>query len=221
MAFRYWIGSILVLLGVGALVDQVYFIDFGHWVSLFWPLAIILLGVLLLVTRSATVLGSTILILFGIIMEISALGLAKNNFWDLFWPSLIILAGIYMIFWMGRRTDPSASSGDLIQHFVIFSGLESRHTNANFRGGSVFAAFGGANVDLRDTQLSQDGAHLELTVAFGGITIIVPEGWRLDINGLPLFGGWSNKTRNQTVTTEGPVLNIRCLAMFGGIEIKN
>jgi predicted membrane protein len=220
MVFRIWLGSILIILGAGAMADQIYAFNFWHWVSLLWPLAVILLGVLFLVTRSTTLLGSTILLALGVLMEISALGLAGRNFWELLWPSLIILAGLYMVFWMGHRTGPVAASGDLMQHFVLFSGLETRHTNDHFRGGNVFTAFGGSEIDLRDATLAPEGAQMELTAAFGGITIIVPQSWKLHISGLPLFGGWSDKTRNSS-SAGGPEVVIRCLAMFGGIDIKN
>lgn len=221
MTFRYWIGSLLVVLGLGAFLDQVYSFNFGHWLSMLWPLAIVLLGVLLLITRETTFLGSIILTVFGALLLLTTLGLARDNFWDLLWPSLLILAGIYFIFWVGRRPGSAASSSDLIQHFVIFSGLEARHTNSNLRGGSVVALFGGADINLRDAALSPEGALLELTVGFGGITVIVPEGWKLDVTGLPFFGGWSNKTRNQPGTADAPILHVRCMAMFGGIDIKN
>jgi predicted membrane protein len=221
MVFRYWIGSLFVVLGLGALLDQVYFFDFGHWLSMLWPLAFILLGILFLITRETTILGSIILTLFGSFLLLSTLGLAKENFWDLLWPTLLILAGIYFIFWIGRRPGPATSSTDFVQHFAIFSGLETKHTTANFRGGSVMAMFGGANIDLRDTKLSPEGALLELTAAFGGITVFVPEGWKLDISGLPLFGGWSNKTRNQPTAADAPILRLRCMAFCGGIDIKN
>jgi len=37
-----------------------------------------------------------------------------------------------------------------------------------------------------------------------------------------LFGGWENKTRlKKQISTEGPVLTVHCLALFGGAEIKN
>jgi hypothetical protein len=61
---------------------------------------------------------------------------------------------------------------------------------------------------------------LELTAAFGGLDIILPKDWRLDIDGIPLFGGWSNKTISPS-SSEGPVLKVRCLAMFGAIDAKN
>jgi predicted membrane protein len=107
-----------------------------------------------------------------------------------------------------------------LDHFVVFSGMEVRPRISNFRGGSVTAAFGGANIDLRDSALAQEGARLELTAAFGAIDLIIPQNWKLDIDGIPLFGGWSNKT-SPSSATEGPVLTVRCLAMFGGIDVKN
>jgi predicted membrane protein len=221
MAIRYWFGSLLILLGVGALVDQIRPFGFGALVSIWWPLAVILLGGIMLITRAAPLVGSIIVLGLGLLFQISTLGFYSGNIWDLIWPSLLILLGAGMMLRLGRFGVSSARTEDTVQHFVLFSGMETRYQSANFRGGAVTGVFGGADVDLRECKMADSGAVLDLTAAFGGVTIKVPGDWKVDVDGLPLFGGWSNHTVLATGSGSGPVLKVRCLAMFGGIDIKN
>jgi hypothetical protein len=221
MAVRYWLGSVLMVLGLGLLADQLYpGLEFGIWLARLWPLAVILLGVILLVTRSATWIGGIIILIIGCLLQIAALGFVTPGAWGLIWPAFLILLGVAIVFRLGRPGVAGGSTEDVVNHFVIFSGLETRPQTANFRGGSVTAAFGGADLDLRNALLSKDGAYLEVTAAFGAVDVIVPKEWKIDVNGIPLFGGWSNET-SPVPTAGSPVLTIRCLAVFGGIGIKN
>jgi len=41
------------------------------------------------------------------------------------------------------------------------------------------------------------------------------------MSGLPIFGGWDNKTRRKGDAGDGPTLTVRCVAAFGGIELHN
>jgi hypothetical protein len=221
MAYRYWFGSMLVLLGAALLADQLYpALDMGQWIGRLWPLAIILLGVLLLLTRTSTWIGGVFILIFGALLQIAALGIMGEKAWELLGPGLLILLGILVMFRLGRPGISGGTSQDTLNPFIVFSGLEIHPKMANFRGGSATALFGGATIDLRESVLSKEGAFLEVTAAFGGVDVVIPKDWRVDIDGLPFFGGWSNKTIPPS-TTEGPVLKVRCLAMFGGIGIKN
>jgi hypothetical protein len=63
---------------------------------------------------------------------------------------------------------------------------------------------------------------LDLLVAFGGIDIRVPQDWKVVTTGIPIFGGWENKTESiENSQPEAPVLEVRCMAAFGGVEIIN
>ncbi len=135
-------------------------------------------------------------------------------------PIILIIVGIIFIFTRFKGKS-SIHHEEQLGHFVIFSGLETRNQAQSFKGGSVTAIFGGASIDLRDAVLSEEGAELELSAAFGGIELRVPEDWVVVATGLPLFGGWENKARFKTSDGTRPVLKINCLALFGGVEIKN
>jgi hypothetical protein len=58
---------------------------------------------------------------------------------------------------------------------------------------------------------------------FGGVEIRVPEGWSIISRGVPIFGGYDDKTV-QLEAEPGRrqrLLIIKGLALFGGVEIIN
>jgi hypothetical protein len=75
-------------------------------------------------------------------------------------------------------------------------------------------------LDLRPAKLAPEGAEVDVMAAFGGAQIIVPEGWPVEFSGVPVFGGFTDKTSHTTGET-GPRLRIKGTAIFGGVEAKN
>ena len=77
-------------------------------------------------------------------------------------------------------------------------------------------------LDLRKAEIKGRNAGIDLVAIFGGIDIKVPRHWKVEISGLPLFGGWDNKTDYTPLPdAEEKILIVKCIAMFGGVEIKN
>jgi hypothetical protein len=143
----------------------------------------------------------------------------RASVWGLLWPVFLILLGLFVVFRLGRPAPAAGDADDFINPFVVFYGYDLRPHSSNFRGGSATAVFGGMKINLQDVTLAREGAVLELTAAFGGMTVLVPREWKVEMTGLPLFGGYSNKTLPSTANV--PSLRVRCLAMFAGIEVKN
>lgn len=222
MQGRKFIGIILVLLGAGILLDRMDVIEFSKLISVYWPIFLIVIGANQLFTRGYSSTSGVVLILIGLFFMLRNLGLLPGSIGSYFWPILLILVGLLIIFGRSRNVGAPMYRDDTINHFVLFSGLESRCVSENFKGGSATAIFGGIELDLRDAKLSKDGGFLDLTTGFGGVEIKVPAQWRVVVSGTPIFGGWENNTKAPVDFSEGdPILNIRCLAMFGGIEIGN
>ncbi|HCS73558.1 MAG TPA: hypothetical protein DIW17_06760 [Clostridiales bacterium] len=210
-------GLLLVVLGAVIILNNYFhfFKGFKSW----WPLLIIIIGLIQIVKRSASLLSSLIVIAIGLTF------LGKNLEWisgNVVFPIILILVGLWFIFsrFLGKTKQENL---DQINYFSLFSGLETNNQSQNFQGGGVTAVFGGSEVDLRQAKLSEQGAQLELTAVFGGVEVKVPEYWQIHITGTPIFGGWENKT--SYVQREGvenhPVLKINCTALFGGVTIKN
>jgi hypothetical protein len=54
------------------------------------------------------------------------------------------------------------------------------------------------------------------------VDVIVPEGWRVQLGGLPIFGGYEDKTHKfGALAVDAPVLKVGATAIFGGVTVKN
>ena len=107
---------------------------------------------------------------------------------------------------------------DEIALVAIFDGINLRSRASAFRGGSMFAWFGGVSVDLRAAKLSSDGAHLDLHALNGGIAITVPEGWRVRSNLRAVAGGVDARAPDSEAA-DAPALTLDGFAVFGGVSI--
>lgn len=222
MKGRTFIGILLIILGAVFLLDRLEVVKFATFISMYWPVLLMAVGVNQLFSRGKSSSAAVILILIGLYFQLKNLDLLTSDLDKYFWPVLLIVIGVIILFGNYKQGGIVKYKDNTINHFVIFSGLENKYVSKAFKGGSATAAFGGIDLDFREAELSKEGAFLELTAAFGGIQIKVPERWKVVVKGIPIFGAWENKAKFSGDGTENqPVLNIKCLVMFGGIEITN
>jgi hypothetical protein len=80
------------------------------------------------------------------------------------------------------------------------------------------AFMGGIELDLTDAGLAP-GAYLTLRAVMGGIDVVVPSHWRVEVMGRTVMGGIGNLTDPDTVIDDAPLLLIDAFAAMGGIEI--
>ncbi|MDO4789856.1 MAG: LiaF-related protein [Porphyromonas sp.] len=103
----------------------------------------------------------------------------------------------------------------------FFSGGEYVVLDPVFRGGRIDVLFGGVDLDLRQTSLPVGDTELVVTASFGGVEILLPSDWNIEIKSVSAFGGVSNKRPkifNQQ-TDRKLIINVKS-AVFGGVEIK-
>lgn len=133
-----------------------------------------------------------------------------------FWAGL--MAGAAMVKRI-VRSHGSAES-DEVALVAIFDGVNLESRASAFRGGSMFAWFGGISVDLRAATLSPDGAHLDLHALNGGIAITVPEGWRVESQMQAVFGGVDAPVP-ASEPAHVPTLTLEGFAVFGGVSVRS
>jgi len=80
------------------------------------------------------------------------------------------------------------------------------------------AFMGGVELDLMDADLVP-GAYLTLRAVMGGIDVVVPSHWRVEVMGRAVMGGIGNLTDPAAAVEEAPLLLVDALAVMGGIEI--
>ena len=222
MNARTFFGILLVAFGGGLLLDRAGVLDFGQIISTWWPLILIAIAAVQIVFRTAPLIGSLILLAVGLVFQAITLNLLPSNIWNYLWPVALVAIGLWLVLARGWTGGSQVRSEDQLSSFVAFGGANPRVVSDQFEGGSVTTVFGGSEIDLREAQMAAQGAALDVTALFGGVEIIVPAEWRVTLTGLPLFGGWDNKTKYAGEKgAEGPALKINCLAAFAGIEVHN
>lgn len=84
----------------------------------------------------------------------------------------------------------------------------------------VPAVFGG-NEHIVNTQALEAGDEMTVgaPVAFGGVSIQVPEGVRVEKDGVVIFGGSECAACADQVAADAPTVRVRTLGAFGGVEI--
>lgn len=231
MKGKFTLGVIFILLGVAVLLQQLNIMDLSNIISTWWPSIIIAIGISKLLDDQISYTGAIIFIVIGVLLQLKRLDIITVSIAKFFWPIVFIIIGVNMLFSKGNKEFFSKGirevQDDTIDYLCVFSGLENRNISRNFKGGSTIAVFGGAEIDLRGAELAPEGAVVDLTAVFGGVDLIVPEHWKVVVTGVPIFGGWSNKTRMEQMPEDKellsgrPILRVKCVAAFGGVDIKN
>jgi hypothetical protein len=219
---RLLLGLVVLGLGVLLLLDAAGVVSSDRAIGDWWPVVIVAAGLLTLLERPPAVVRGLVVTAVGAVLLLLTTGVLDESAWDYIWPALVIVAGLaILLHWSGRRI-ASATDGDVIRTTAVFGGSHPVSTSPAFRGASLTAIFGGVALDLRGARPAPD-ASVNATAAFGGIDILVPRGWVLDIRSTPIFGGVDDKTEHPAdpPAPGAPVLHIDAVCVFGGVSVKH
>lgn len=218
------IGAILLTLGVLWTLNNLNIIDSDRALQ-FWPLGLIAYGVAKMQgwnTRRDHSAGTMICII-GSLLLLRPLGLIHNAF--SLWPLLLISGGLALL---KRARTPveelrsgSTQVNDAHLSVLAIMGAASRRVySPDFRGAEATAMMGGVELDLRNAASTVDKVYIDVFTWWGGIEIVVPRDWKVDIEASPIMGGVVDTTKAPV----GPVattLVVRGVVIMGGVEVKN
>ncbi|MBP1654889.1 MAG: hypothetical protein H6Q28_1445 [Bacteroidetes bacterium] len=214
------VGTLLALLGVVLLLDNLGFIDAGD-VLLFWPLVLVVFGTVQVARRGDTG-GKTVGVIIGIIgvwILLNNLDIISLSLFAL-WPLLLIGLGILLLVRSSRSDLPAAGEGGDVQSvFALLGGARRVCSSSDFKGGKLTAVMGGCEIDLRQADIKGDAAVLDVFAFAGGIEISVPEGWIVESTVTPILGGVEDKTAHSAAG--GKRLVVQGSVIMGGVEFKN
>ena len=122
------------------------------------------------------------------------------------------------------QIDPNTQTGDpeFLNAQALFTGIERRVFTKNFKGGKASAIFGGTEIDLSQADI-QNEAVLNIEIAFGGIKLVVPPHWNVQVNMGTVFAAGVEDKRfyNPAGVDPSKVFKIYGSVVFGGLEIKS
>lgn len=197
-----WWTVFLIVPGIAAIIEHGF--DF-------WNVALVVIGVWLLSTAQGW--------------------LPAETSGSLIWVVILLFIALQLLFGGKIRKHRSGcaatcfdniedqtENSDTTEHTAIFSGEKVSNFSRAFRGGTLTAIFSGITLDLRNA-VPVNGAVIEATAIFGGVNILVSENCRVELNGVPIFGGAGCKAKNSE-NVSLPLLTVRYTSIFGGVEIK-
>ena len=216
MAKKIMFGITIILLGVLLLLNNFGINTLSWSFSVIWPIFVFALGIGEMIDNRRLNITSVILIVLGLYFY--NLDIITISFWSVVMPILLILIGIVIIlpykkpdFVVNKKSDANLCS--------VFSGITNVCESDDFQKADITAIFGGAELDLRKAS-TKGKAICNSVVVFGGVDIRLPEGWKINTDGVTcIFGGvedsrkFDNEKAKNTLYITGTVI-------FGGIEIK-
>ncbi len=229
------IAAILLIVAGGVLLLETFdIVDFSLKHIIFnWKTLLIAIGLIILFS-SENKIPAYVLIGLGVVFWIPSIGHYDIRLHQVFWPLVLIGVGVVIIsrrnvhskFGSGQQGKMQAADGsvenDYIDDVSIFGGGIKRYSSQNLKGGNITAIFGGSEIDLTASQMSAEGAVVDVFTMFGGTKLIVPGTWQVRSEATSLFGGFSDKRHIKPAEImDDKVLLIKGVVLFGGVEIKS
>ncbi|WEF35180.1 LiaI-LiaF-like domain-containing protein [Pseudoduganella chitinolytica] len=233
MAAQVVVGLAVIVIGFLFLFDNLGWLDLDIGVQ-FWPVVLVGAGVLK-IAQARSGRGSAtgaILVLAGVVLLLRALGWLHIG-WNVLGPALMIGGGALLVVRSaGRRhlagragsagvrldKDGDTATEDIVNVTAVLGAHRRRMATQHFRGGEITVLMAGCDLDLRDASL--DGvAVLHVFALMGGIDIKVPTDWTVELEGMPILGGFEDSTLRPRDT--GKRLVVRGYAIMGGLDLRN
>ena len=210
------VGASLAAIGILQTLDNLGLMNALPYLR-YWPLALVAIGAIKFSANSGAAFGIVLMVAGGWMV-------LYNLHWIHFtifrlWPLLLIGFGVVMVArafgWKPSGITRPAGGGI----WAILSTRNVVETSRDYRGGDVLAFLGGSQIDLTGAAIIGGPAILDATAIWGGIEIIVPEGWEVVGEVVPIMGGFEIKSP-PSAPRSGQRLVVRGVALMGGIEVR-
>lgn len=213
-------GTLITLIGLGFLLEAFNLVDVSGIFWTWWPILIIISGVIMVINDAKNYLWSLIVIAVGLVVQLRVLELVEVEPWRLFWPAVLVGIGISILIQRSSvlpKTTKSNENRDDIT--AILGGSDSKNFSDNFQSSKATVILGGTKLDLRKATIKKS-ATIEVFVLMGGIELVVPRGVIVNNQLNSILGGTEDKT-DQDQSKDAPTITIVGNVIMGGIEIKN
>ncbi len=102
--------------------------------------------------------------------------------------------------------------------------LSEHSTKGRWRIGgktNAVAVLGGCDMDLRRAEIAGPEVFMTAFALLGQVTIVVPEGFEVELQGFTFLGGRDLRLRDVARVPGSPVIVVRAFSVLGGIEVKS
>ena len=210
------VGIIFVIAGVIIGLNSFGITDINIFFDGWWTLFIIIPAINGFITDEEK-MGSIIWLIIGIVLLLGCQNLISFDvIWKLTLPVILVFIGLSIMFNNNGKKDSKNTSNN--EYCACFSGKTIKFDDKYFKGSEVNSIFGGITIDLTNAKI-KDGAVIDATAVFGGVTILIPDDLKFEIKSTSVFGGVSDKTKNKE-KKDKVTLYVNSCSIFGGVDIK-
>jgi predicted membrane protein len=224
---KVFFGIAIIAVGIVLFLDNM---GLGLRVNIFdfWPLILVAIGLNQLVQHSEArqPVSGAIFLFIGVYFLLDEFFYLPFDLGDL-WPIIFIFIGYSMLKNHAWGSAPEGATADFINLSFIVGGGDHKFTSQTLNGGKITAIMGGGTIDLRQASCTGDTLIIDTFAFWGGIEIIVPFHWQVNIQASPIMGAIENHT-SSPAGIEGIEINlppksliIKGTAIMGGVEVKN
>lgn len=130
-----------------------------------------------------------------------------------------VVAGTIIKLTAKPQDDPAAPHFSLV---TVFDGTDFRPTTRDLASSKALTMFGGTKIDLRrSSAVGLAPIRLDLVTMMGGTDIIVPDTWRVHVEGLAVAGGHDVRVADpETLGDDATHLVINARTLMGGLRIQ-
>jgi predicted membrane protein len=138
---------------------------------------------------------------------------------------LTILLGVSVVAWVASlvismKLNHGDERSDDFRVATIMNGGEFSSHASSLRSGVAITVMGGARIDLRGATLDPAGATLELNTFVGGLEVLVPEDWAVEVEDQAVGGDIKvNVASLEDLPEDAPRLRIHAVLRMGAAEI--
>lgn len=210
------VGIVFIVVGVIVGLNSFGITNINIFFDGWWTLLIIIPAINGLVTNEEKT-GSIIWLIIGIALLLGCQDLISFDIlWKLTLPVILVFIGLSIVF--NNNGKKGSKDTDDNEYCACFSGQTIKYDGKDFKGALLNAIFGGITIDLTNAKV-KDGAVIDATAVFGGVTILIPEDLKVEIKSTSVFGGVSDKTKNKE-KKDKVTLHVNGCSIFGGVDIK-
>lgn len=215
-------GILFVVLGIIIGLNSLEITDINIFFKGWWTLFIIIPSFIGLFDDDDKT-GNLIGLAIGIILFLGVKDVINFELiGKLILPIILVSIGISILFKETIKSNITkkvsmANKEGLEAITATFGGQKITKDGEEFKGADLDAVFGGIELDLRNSIIENETV-IKASAIFAGIEIFVPNDVKIKIKSTPIFGGVSNKSRQNKQSEK--TIYIDALCLFGGIEIK-
>ena len=218
-------GVVLIIIGLIIGLNALGVANINIFFKGWWTLFIIIPSFIGLFKEESKT-WNIIWLVIGIVLLLCSQGILQfSMIGKLIIPFVLVMIGLSLIFkdmFQKKIKDNIKKINDQTinneQYCATFGGIKNSFKGEEFKGANIDSIFGGVEIDLSEAIIKQDQV-INANAIFGGIDIKVPNAVNIKIKTTPIFGGVSNKKKNE-YNESLPTIYINAFCMFGGVDIK-